>query len=746
MPVTVIVADGTVSGSVGGSTIEAPAPNRLSGQIGFFLQGADPHATIYWGTPAHPGPSTTVEGVFARLAAESAWTNVQVTATGSGHGAGSSHPIPNSQLSSYFGTWFRHPFGGLTTANPGLTIADAGAGSSFQVNADLQRARNAAGIFVVGDTPNDGMLLYFRPENRDVMWYEIRGGEWYGPLAAAPYRQFAKTPLASIQDVTRLLLGGYPFALVVIAIVLGASWLTRDRKVSISEPARSVAAWEQWSNRVGVLSAAVLTLVGFGAAVYVATALLERMPHVQDSVAYLFQAKTFALGRLWVPTPSHPDFFRHEFILMDAAGRWFSKYPPGWPAILALGVLAGAPWLVDPICAALSVFVLYRIGLEVYRRRVGLLAAALCVCAPFFIFLSGSMMSHTSGLLFTLVCTLAVIRSGRSTRPLVPALVSGVAFGILFLIRPYTALMVALPLAIYAAVSIARHSDDALRRYVPAFAGAVPFVAVFLLYNHVFTGSYFYPPQQLWWPFDQVGFGPDKGPWGFTPLDALNNTSRNLSELLEHAYGWPLFATLALMLIPFLTGRARAWDWVFLGGFVALILGYAAWWADGIMYGPRFYYEAFGFQLLLTARGIDVLLDLAQSATSQSANSRAATVSAGSIATYGIVALLVAFNAAFYLPGQLKLYQGYNYVNHSKIDAVTARGIHDAVVFADVGDTYQWWEYGMVFSANDPLLQGDVVYARDLGNEVDGLLAHDFPNRSYWRLDGTTLTPLDLTP
>jgi hypothetical protein len=51
----------------------------------------------------------------------------------------------------------------------------------------------------------------------------------------------------------------------------------------------------------------------------------------------------------------------------------------------------------------------------------------------------------------------------------------------------------------------------------------------------------------------------------------------------------------------------------------------------------------------------------------------------------------------------------------------------------------------MVFSANDPLLQGDVIYARDLGDAQDRKLLPDFPGRSYYRLQGTTLTAFDLT-
>ena len=145
---------------------------------------------------------------------------------------------------------------------------------------------------------------------------------------------------------------------------------------------------------------------------------------------------------------------------------------------------------------------------------------------------------------------------------------------------------------------------------------AVPFAIAFLLYNKALTGSYTYPPQQLWWAFDQVGFGPNNGPYGFTPIGGLNNTARNLAQLLSHGYGWPPFLTLSLASIPFVSGRAKTWDWLFLGGFLCLIAGYACWWADGIMYGPRFYFEGFGFLILLTARGVATAVEIGTARTS----------------------------------------------------------------------------------------------------------------------------------
>ena len=81
-------------------------------------------------------------------------------------------------------------------------------------------------------------------------------------------------------------------------------------------------------------------------------------------------------------------------------------------------------------------------------------------------------------------------------------------------------------------------------------------------------------------------------------------------ELLIHLYGWPAPFTLLFALVPFLTLRARSFDYALLSAWLMLIVGYSLWWADGIMYGPRFYFEGAGFLLILTARGVRELADL----------------------------------------------------------------------------------------------------------------------------------------
>jgi hypothetical protein len=101
----------------------------------------------------------------------------------------------------------------------------------------------------------------------------------------------------------------------------------------------------------------------------------------------------------------------------------------------------------------------------------------------------------------------------------------------------------------------------------------------------------------------------------------------------------------------------------------------------------------------------------------------------------------VTYNVTVYLPAQIPIYRGYNYTSAASIDAVQHAGIHHALIFVVSTPSYAWWSYGAVFSSNSPLLDGDIVYARDQGAS-DRELMRAYPGRSYYRLNNTTLTRL----
>lgn len=100
--------------------------------------------------------------------------------------------------------------------------------------------------------------------------------------------------------------------------------------------------------------------------------LIQRFANSGDEAAFLYQARMFSRGQLYVEDPiydrAHPlnKFIRAD-ALDDLNGHRFAKYDPGWASLLALGALAHAEGLVAPVLGALAVFLL----LTYVRRRIG---------------------------------------------------------------------------------------------------------------------------------------------------------------------------------------------------------------------------------------------------------------------------------------------------------------------------------------------------------------------------------------
>ncbi|OGT27898.1 MAG: hypothetical protein A2Z17_07010 [Gammaproteobacteria bacterium RBG_16_66_13] len=157
------------------------------------------------------------------------------------------------------------------------------------------------------------------------------------------------------------------------------------------------------SRRAGVL-ALLLAAGAAGASLFVSSSVFERMPHVEDEFANLWQAEVMARGRLWIESPAAAESFLVPFVV-DHEGRRFGKYPPGWPAALSLGAAAGAPFVVNALLMALVVWWTYRLGSRLAGHGPGLLAALLAAGSPMMLMLSGSLMSHLLTVMLTLTFT-----------------------------------------------------------------------------------------------------------------------------------------------------------------------------------------------------------------------------------------------------------------------------------------------------------------------------------------------------
>ena len=496
--------------------------------------------------------------------------------------------------------------------------------------------------------------------------------------------------------------------------------------------------------------AGALCLAGFAAAARVSTVVFDRLPHVEDEVTFLFQAQTLARGHLMLPAPAHPEFFPIPFIIVRG-GEWYGKYPPGWPAVLALGALAGQPWLVNPLLGALSLGLTFLIGRRLFGPATGLLAAALLLSSPFFLLQSGSFMSHTAGLCLSLVALYAFIRL-EERRAARDAVLLGAAFGALFLTRPLTALGIGAPFVVWGAAASLRR-PACLRGYLLATLAALPFVLSFLLFNRLTTGDPFKSAYQLWWPVDRVGFGHGIGADGnFTLAEGLSNTRYEVSQLSRWLFGWPLRLSLApslLALASALRRRSAATPWVLLlGGMAAgLIAVHVAYWNGGPyavqVYGPRYYFEATGALALLSAHG------LARLASFATRELRCAGISAGSSRLLaGAAVLLLAGDltmASFggFTPRQFQRYTRFYNIDGSGVRQLRAAHLHYAVVFVSSHQVpYAWPDLAPFFASEPVTLDGDVVYAADLGDLRDQQLMADYPDRAAYRYKDGKLTPL----
>src|SRR5215207_44398 len=114
------------------------------------------------------------------------------------------------------------------------------------------------------------------------------------------------------------------------------------------------------------LVALLLVLAAFFMSALVSRTVFDRLPHLEDEVAYLYQARTYAGGNLVIDTPEPRRAFWMPFLL-DQNGHRFGKYTPGWSMQLALGVLMGQEWVINAFLAALTVAVVYRLGREIFN-------------------------------------------------------------------------------------------------------------------------------------------------------------------------------------------------------------------------------------------------------------------------------------------------------------------------------------------------------------------------------------------
>ncbi len=213
-----------------------------------------------------------------------------------------------------------------------------------------------------------------------------------------------------------------------------------------------------------------------------------------DSSGYANAARLILTGRVVQPVDAlkhlelPPDFVRIFIPLAfepgPRPGTMVSFYPPGLPLHIAFAGLVGGwnygPFVVSPLAALASVFLIYLVGRELGLSRLfSTAAAAILALCPIFVFMAEQPMSDVVATMWSLAAILFALRSRRRE---IWAAAAGAAFGFAVLVRP-TDFFLVIPLAF-----AVRPRPRALLWFL---LGSAPFAAAYLAWNQLAFGNPF---------------------------------------------------------------------------------------------------------------------------------------------------------------------------------------------------------------------------------------------------------------
>jgi hypothetical protein len=390
-------------------------------------------------------------------------------------------------------------------------------------------------------------------------------------------------------------------------LILTAAGVMASR---ITDPSSVTRTLARLGNRIVAIpalwfAAGIALLSAFLTLVFTLT-VLHGKPNLVDAMVQLLHARFLAAGQLAGPADRFSEFWQIQNSLVTPNG-WVSQYPPGYVVLLAIGLRVGAVQAVGPLLVGLTVFFTSLAAERLLRddiitARLGVIMLAL---SPFLIGLAGAYMNHIGAAAFTSAAIYFAVR-GRDADNAWWSVLSGLAVGGVFSIRPLTAVVAAL---LVAAVWLTRPSErwqEVLVRFLrysaAALLGITPILVALGAYNQHFFGS----PFRFGYVASQgplVGPGFHLNPLGqyYGPLQALAYTSSDLVTLSLYLLETPIPVVLIVGLFLLFARRLPPGVLVIALWALLPVVANAFYWHHGMFMGPRMLNEASAGWALLTA-------------------------------------------------------------------------------------------------------------------------------------------------
>ncbi len=438
-----------------------------------------------------------------------------------------------------------------------------------------------------------------------------------------------------------------------------------------------------------------------------------------DEGSYVFQARCFLDGVVVRPLPPMYPVFEHFVMILKPGLGWLSRYSPGQALWLLAGVFLNAPWLMTALAAGLSVWFLTGCA-RLLSIRPGIVLL-LMICSPYFLFMHGTLLSHTSAHLFFVIVLWAYL-SWLNTHHWRYAVLCGLSWAFLFLIRNYTAVLICLPLALHAlAYGLTWRKRIVWSGLLTMGVCALSGIGLLLLYNYLAVGNAFLNPYLVYNPGEALGFGwrymhARNGYGLFTWQIGVNEMWQSLGLLDRWAWGW--HGALAVVAVLLMVGWSWPWSLVLAGGAAALWIGYVFFPSRSIdIIGPFYYFESLPCLILVAAMGIQRIISW-----------RYAWPRRLWLGISTVVLLAFIGSAALFIWNQGLDFRS-KLAYDSKIRQALQRAPLNSLVFlSGLQLTFQDYRDNLRGLRSQPLV------ARDMGDEVNLAVAKCFPERTPYIL------------
>jgi Dolichyl-phosphate-mannose-protein mannosyltransferase len=517
------------------------------------------------------------------------------------------------------------------------------------------------------------------------------------------------------------------------------------------------SAGPRLSDRVWVVAAAVL---GLSIPLLIRAFLLEGAALTDDEAAYQFMAKLLASGR--VRMVSHPmaEHFSAAFMVND--GHVLAMYPLGWPALLAVGELIGAPGLINPICSGLTAVAIFLIARRLTSPAGARVATVLYLTSPMAMACSATLLSNTSCVMALAWMIYFLLRClDKDAGPRHHAAVA-FFFGLAFFIRMQDGLGIGLPLLIgWIGVVITRRRQRTLHTLAAFALPAVVLGGLFLAANEVQNGSIWKVAYQHMLEYAKgvspivTGLSEKQVAQQLIGFDfenatlSLAVTGVGLLRMNVAAFGWPIALPLLFFAAPRRSVVTLLWSTM-----VSFLLVHFFSSDPGIdTFGPLHFYPLLLPMILLTVVGMErcalVLgrLDADAGLTAPGVRRRRFGAIPSAVVLSAVVVALLG-----YTPVRIGALGPLAHSASAPTRKVEELGLHNAVVF--VSGPYSPAKYQMcpnilprhfVFNRpiNDPDLNSDVLWVNFVDEASNRrLLSRSLQGRRaylmYWLVNKAT--------